>query len=48
MAANLLHRPVPPSEGVEAGYGVVVKAIADQLGWVAADHGVVGHVRGDH
>lgn len=48
IPADPLYRPVPPGEGVETGDGVVVKAIADHLGGVAADHGVVGHVRGDH
>ena len=48
IPADPLHRPVPPGEGAQTGDGVVVKAIADHLGGVAADHGVVGHVRGDH
>ena len=48
MAADLLHRPVPPCDGVETGDGVVVEAVADHLGRVAADHGVGGHVAGDH
>jgi hypothetical protein len=48
MAAALLHRPIPPGEGVEAGDGVVVKAVADHSGGVAADNGVGGYIGGDH
>lgn len=48
MLADLLHRPIPPGEGVEARSGVVVEAVADHLGGVAADDGVGGHVTGDH
>lgn len=48
VAADLLHRPVPPGDGVETSDGVVVEAVADHLGGVAADHGVGGHVSGDH
>lgn len=48
IPADPLHRPVPPGEGVEARYGVVVETVADHLGGVAADHGVVGYISGDH
>jgi hypothetical protein len=48
IPADPLHRPVPPGEGAETGYGVVVEAVADHLGGVAADNGVVGHISGDH
>lgn len=48
IPADLLYRPVPPGDGIEALYGVVVKAVADHLGGIAADDGVGGHVSGDH
>ncbi len=48
VAADLLHRPVPPGDGVEAGDGVVVEAVADHFRRVAANHGIGGHVTGDH
>ncbi len=48
IPADPLHWPVPPSDGVETGDGVIVEAVADHLGGVAADHGIGGHVTGNH